>query len=271
MENLINFNFSWSWILSLALTLLKAGLIVLIGHFVIVFLLKIMTRSFKKIKMDFSLEKFLVKTVNITLHIVIILSALSALGISTTGLLAALSAAAAAVALALKDSLSSIAGGIILLITKRFETGDFVEINGETGTVMQVDLMHTTLKTLDNRHIVIPNGVVVNSQVIDFSSEDKRRLDMVFSIGYDDDAQKARQIILDTVKANPMALSDPEEPFARVTEYAASSVDITLRVWCESADYWQLKFDLLDEVRRKFNENGISIPFNQLDVHISNT
>ena len=93
---------------------------------------------------------------------------------------------------------------------------------------------------------------------------------MVFSIGYDDDAQKARQIILDTVKANSMALSDPEEPFARVTEYAASSVDITLRVWCESADYWQLKFDLLDEVRRKFNDNGISIPYNQLDVHISN-
>lgn len=270
MGDVFNFSFSWSWVLSLALTLLKAGLIVLIGHYVIVFLLKIMTRSFERIKMDLSLEKFLVKTVNITLHIVIILSALSALGISTTGLLAALSAAAAAVALALKDSLSSIAGGIILLITKRFETGDLVEINGETGTVMQVDLMHTTLKTFDNRHIVIPNGVVVNSQIIDYSREDKRRLDIVFSIGYGDDAQKAEQIIIETAKAHPLALCEPEEPFARVTEYAASSVDITLRVWCETDNYWQLKFDLLDLVRRKFNDSGISIPFNQLDVHISN-
>lgn len=270
MGNILNFTFSWSWVLSLALTLLKAGLIVLIGHYAIVFLLKIMTRSFERIKMDLSLEKFLLKSANITLHIVVILSALSALGISTTGLLAALSAAAAAVALALKDSLSSIAGGIILLVTKRFETGDLVEINGETGTVMQVDLMHTTLKTLDNRHIVIPNGVVVNSQVIDYSSEEKRRLDMVFSIGYGDDAEKAEKIILETAKAHKLSLSEPEEPFARVTEFAASSVDITLRVWCNSNDYWQLKFDLLDQVRRKFDENGISIPFNQLDVHISN-
>lgn len=149
-------------LLKWGMILLKAALILVAGHYLTVLVINIMKRSFKKIDVDVSLEKFLCKTVNIVLHVIIILSALNALGISTTGLLAALSAAAVAVALALKDSLGSIAGGIILLLTKRFKTGDFIEINGEKGNVLQIDMMHTVLKTLDNRHVVIPNGVVVN-------------------------------------------------------------------------------------------------------------
>ena len=173
-----------------------------------------------------------------------------------------------AVALALKDSLGRNAGGIIILITKRFETGDYIEITGDEGTVTQVDLMHTTLKTLDNRHIVIPNAVAVNSRIIDYSSEDLRRLDIVFGIGYSDDSKKAEQIILDTVKNHSMSLNEPDEPFARVTGFGESAVEITLRVWCERANYWQLKFDLLEQIKAEFDKNGISIPYNQVDVHI---
>ena len=236
--------------------------------FAVVFIIKLLSKSFEKIKMDVSLEKFFLKVVNITLHIIVLLSALNALGISTTGLLAALSGAVVAVALALKDSLGSIAGGIIILLTKRFETGDYVEINGDEGTVVQVDLMHTTLKTLDNRHVVIPNAVAVNSRIIDYSSEETRRLDIVFQIGYGDDSEKAKQIILDAVNNHKMSLNEPEKPFARVTGFGDSAVDITLRVWCLRENYWQLKFDLLEQIKKAFDENGISIPFNQLDVHI---
>ena len=218
--------------------------------------------------MDVSLEKFFLKTVNIVLHIIVLLSALNALGISTTGLLAALSGAVVAVALALKDSLGSIAGGIIFLLTKRFETGDYVEINGDEGTVTQVDLMHTTLKTIDNRHVVIPNAVAVNSRIIDYSSEDTRRLDIVFGISYGDDQEKAKQIILNTVKNHSMSLNEPDEPFARVTGFGDSAVEITLRVWCKRENYWQLKFDLLEQIKAQFDKNGISIPYNQVDVHI---
>ena len=257
-----------SGLISFGLVLLKAAVILLAGHFAVVFIIKLLSKSFERIKMDVSLEKFFLKVVNITLHIIVLLSALNALGISNTGLLAALSGAVVAVALALKDSLGSIAGGIIILLTKRFETGDYVEINGDEGTVVQVDLMHTTLKTLDNRHIVIPNAVAVNSRIIDYSSEEMRRLDIVFQIGYGDDSEKAKQLILDTVKNHKMSLNEPEEPFARVTGFGDSAVDITLRVWCARENYWQLKFDLLEQIKKAFDENGISIPFNQLDVHI---
>ena len=250
-------------LLKWGMMLLKAALILVAGHYLTVLVINIMKRSFKKIDVDVSLEKFLCKTVNIVLHVIIILSALNALGISTTGLLAALSAAAVAVALALKDSLGSIAGGIILLLTKRFKTGDFIEINGEKGNVLQIDMMHTVLKTLDNRH-------VVNSQIVDYSSEDIRRLDLVFSISYDNDVKKAESVIISVANAESRVLKTPELPFARVSEYAASSVDIAVQVWCKTSDYLLLKFDLLEEIRKAFDENRITIPYNQLDVHIKN-
>lgn len=253
----------------IGLTLLKALLIFVGGHYVTLLILQIMEKAFLKLDLDISLQKFLTKTVNIVLHIIVILSAVTALGISIAGLLAALSAAAVAVALALKDSLSSIAGGIILLVTKRFKTGDYIEINGEKGKVVQIDMMHTVLKTLDNRHVVIPNSIAANTQVVDYTSEDMRRLDLVFSIGYTDDVDKAKAVMIDTALKNSMVIKDaPEPPFARVTAYSSSSVDITMQMWCKTADYLPLKYDLLEDIRKALEENGITIPFNQLDVHL---
>ncbi len=185
-------DFSADKLISMGIILLKAIIILVAGHYITLFLIKLMKRSLNRINIDISLEKFFEKAVYITLHIIIILSALSTLGISTSGLLAALSAAAVAVALALKDSLSSIAGGIILLLTRRFQTGDYVCINGESGNVVQIDMMHTVLKTLDNRHVVIPNSIVVNSQVVDYSSEETRRLDLTFSVSYDNDTEDGK-------------------------------------------------------------------------------
>ena len=172
-------------------------------------------------------------------------------------------------ALALKDSLSSIAGGIILLLTRRFQTGDYVCINGESGNVVQIDMMHTVLKTFDNRHVVIPNSIVVNSQVVDYSSEETRRLDLTFSVSYDNDTEAVKRVITDTVLADSAVFKDPA-PFVGITEYAASSVDFTAQVWCKTSDYLSLSFRLREEMRAAFDENGISIPYNQLDVHIKN-
>lgn len=267
---MFKFDFNLDWLVSLLILLVKSGLILIVGHFIIKFIIKLINKSFNKTNFDLSLEKFVLKAVKISLYLIVVLSALNALGISTTGLLAALSAGAVGIALALKDSLSSIAAGILLLVSPRFATGDFIEINGESGTVMQIDLIHTTLKTIDNRHVVIPNSTIINSQLVDYSSEEKRRVDIVFPISYESNAKLAEQLILETVKEHPLSLDEPEAPFARVSEYAPSLVNITTRVWSKAADYWQLRYDLLEQVRSKFDQNGITIPYNQLDVHISN-
>ena len=250
------------------LPLLKAVIILLVGHFIIVYLLKWVKKAFDKSRLDLSLVKFLLKTISITGHTILVLSALNAVGVSTTGLLAALSAAAVGVALALKDSLSNIAGGILLLLAPRFSTGDFIKAGEESGTVLRVDLMHTTIRTLDYRQVLIPNGGLVNAQIVNYSREPFRRVDLVFPIAYETDPETAKQAALRAAEAHPLVQQTPEPPFARVDSYGDSAVNIVLRVWCAGNDYWTVHFDLLEQVRAAFDEAGVTIPFNQLDVHL---
>ncbi len=246
-------------------------LIVLVGWIAVGIITKILRNALTKAKtkLDISLINFFVTAANICLKLLIVLSALNNLGISTTGLIAAFSAAAVAISLALKDSLGNIASGIIILISRPFSTGDLIDAGGSLGTVARIDMIHTTLRTPDNRLIVIPNGQLMNMTITDYSKEPTRRLDLTFGISYDNDPEKAKAIIMDTVKAHPMSLNEPE-PFVRVSEHADSAVIITLRVWCETGNYWTLHFDLLEQVRAAFDKNGISIPYNQLDVHVVN-
>ena len=246
-------------------------LIVLVGWIAVGIITKILRNALTKAKtkLDISLINFFVTAANICLKLLIVLSALNNLGISTTGLIAAFSAAAVAISLALKDSLGNIASGIIILISRPFSTGDLIDAGGSLGTVARIDMIHTTLRTPDNRLIVIPNGQLMNMTITDYSKEPTRRLDLTFGISYDNDPEKAKAIIMDTVKAHPMSLNEPE-PFVRVSEHADSAVIITLRVWCKTENYWTLHFDLLEQVRTAFDKNGISIPYNQLDVHVKN-
>ena len=246
-------------------------LIVLVGWIAVGIITKILRNALTKAKtkLDISLINFFVTAANICLKLLIVLSALNNLGISTTGLIAAFSAAAVAISLALKDSLGNIASGIIILISRPFSTGDLIDAGGSFGTVARIDMIHTTLRTPDNRLIVIPNGQLMNMTITDYSKEPTRRLDLTFGISYDNDPEKAKAIIMDTVKAHPMSLNEPE-PFVRVSEHADSAVIITLRVWCKTENYWTLHFDLLEQVRTAFDKNGISIPYNQLDVHVVN-
>lgn len=248
----------------------EAVAILVLGWLLIKLVKRILKKAFEKTELDVSLEKFIISVVDICLKILLVICALSALGISTTGLVAAFSAAAVAVSLALKDSLGNLAGGILMLLTRPFKTGDYIEADGYSGTVLQIDMIHTTLRTPDNRQVVIPNGQLVNKTIVDYSKESTRRMDLQFGISYDNDPELAKKIIRECALAHEFTLTDPE-PFVRVTEHADSAVIITLRVWVRSENFWALHFDLLEKVREEFDKNGISIPYNQLDVRVIET
>ena len=261
-NKLLNFCYSYGS------KVLGAVIIVVVGHFVIKLLISMLDKSFQRLKMDASLNNFLKKAISITLRVILILSVLAKLDISTTGLLAALSASAVAVALALKDSLGNLAGGIMILLTRTLYTGNYVEISGLSGTVMSIDMIHTTLLTPDNRQIVIPNGQIINQTIINYSKEEYRRMDLTFSICYEDDPELAKKIIIDTVNGHKFTMQTPEVPFARVASYAESSVDIAVRTWCKTEDFWTLHFDLVEQIRVALEKEGISAPFKQLDVRV---
>lgn len=247
---------------------LKMALILIIGHILIVYLIKIVSRSLNKSKLDPSLIGFTRKTLNIVLHLIVIISALTAIGVSTTGLIAAFSAVAVGVSVALKDSLSNVAGGILLLLSPRFSTGDYIEAGGDEGTVVSVDLLHTTILTFDRKQVSIPNGVLINSHIINYYRENRRRVDIIFPISYEADVKKAKSLAIEAIENHPLTLREPEEPFARVRNYGDSSVNLLVRAWCKAEDYWNVYYDLIEGIRETFDKNGITIPFNQFDVHI---
>ena len=253
------------------LPIIKLIAVILIGFILSKVAANIITKVLEKTnKFDISLVRFLARSSSIAIKVLTIICALGLLGIPTTGLIAGVSAVAAAIALALQGSLSNIAGGIFILMTRPIKTGDFVDISGSCGTVKEIQLIHTVLLTTDNKEIIMPNSVVVNSTVINYSNSEKRRVDLVFSIGYEDDARKAEDIIYRTAMAHQFTLTDPAEPFVRESSHSASSIDITARIWCLAENYWTLHFDMLEMVREEFGKNGISIPYNQLDVTIKN-
>ncbi len=248
--------------------ILFAVFIVIVGFVFIKLFVKIMKKAFARFNLDPSLIGFFVKAINIVLFVVLALCALAILGVPTTGMIAALSAAAVAVSLALKDSLSNIAQGILLLISHPFATGDYVEVGGVSGSVTEVDMLQTIILTPDNRKIIIPNSQVATTEIINYSSEDTRRVEVVFPVSYNDDVEKAKSAILKIVEKHPLVDREKDAPFTRVSAYNESSVSVTCRVWCKTADYWSVYFDLLEQVREEFTKQGINIPYNQLDIHI---
>ncbi len=257
---------TWNTAYHVALPFVQALLIFVVGHFVIKGLLRLPKRILNKTKLDQSLINILLKTLNVLAHIIILLSALNRIGVSTTGLLAALSAVAVGVALALKDSLSNIAGGILLLLSPRFATGDYISVDTEEGFVTSIELMHTTIRTYNNRLITFSNGTLINSTITNYTWEGVRRIDLSFPISYEADVELAKTTALAVMKNHPLAVPD-RKYIARVGSYGDSAVLLDLRTWCKCDDYWTVYYDTLEQVRKAFAEKGIEIPFNQLDVH----
>jgi small conductance mechanosensitive channel len=201
------------------------------------------------------------------LIVFVMLTALSAIGINTTNFLAILGAAGLAVGLALKDSLSNFAAGVMLVFFRPFQSGDYIEAAGISGTVVSIKIFNTILRTPDNRIITVPNALIYADSITNFSAEDKRRIDLVIGIGYDDDIARAKALIQGVLGQDNRILDEPA-PVMLLVELGESSVDIAVRPWVKSSDYGQVRSDLLEHIKRALENAGLSIPYPQRDLHI---
>lgn len=260
-ENLLN------GIIGAIPTIVFAIAVLIIGLLLTKLCMWLISKGLEKSKVDLTAAKFVKQCAKIVLNVVLLIVVLSMLGIPTTSVITVVGTAGVAIGLALQDSLSNVAGGFILMVTKPFKIGDYIIMDGVEGTVAQISILHTRLASGSNQAIFIPNGQAVNATVINNSANDTRRVDMTFSISYEDDYEKARQVILDVLTDNPKVLAEPA-PMVRMLEHGASAVVIAVRPWCATADYSDVLYDTIEGVRAAFIENNISIPFNQLDVHV---
>jgi len=251
-------------------TLGFALLVFIAGILISKFILHIFRKCMRKVNADAAAEGFLASIIRIVLYIFTLIISLSIMKIPMTSLIAVLSAAGLAIGLALQNSLSNLAGGFIILFSKPFKSGDMIDIGTSSGTVERIDILYTKILTTDNKSVYIPNGTVANSQIINFSEQDKRRVDFEFGISYNDDVERAKEIILNIANEHKLVLDSPEPPFARLGLQAEDSLQITVRLWTMNENYWQVKYDITELVNDAFIENNITIPFRQLDVHIQN-
>lgn len=244
-----------------------ALVILIVGLILIKVLLGGMKKMFKLKNFDTTLETFLLSFTGILLKIILGITVVSTLGVQMTTFVALLGAAGLAIGMALSGTLQNFAGGVMLLIFRHYKVGDWVEMQGYSGTVKEIQIFNTILKTPDNKTIIIPNSPISTDSLVNYSTEPKRRVDFTLGIGYDDDIDAAKKVILDVIKADERVHKDPE-PFIAVAELADSSVNFTLRVWVDSVDYWGVYWDNLEAFKKALDANGISIPYPQRDVHM---
>ena len=197
----------------------------------------------------------------------IIISVVGILGIPMASVITVLGAAGAAIALALQGTLGNLASGIMIVVLRPFRVGDFIEYSGNLGTVLEIGLFATTVVTIDNRHVIIPNSALTSSTIINYSSEENRRVDMVISAAHGTDIEKVKEVILNYARHEKLILKDPA-PFVRMTDMTERSINFTVRMWVKNADYWDARFNLSENIYNEFAKHGIQIPFNQLDIHL---
>lgn len=241
--------------------------IYIIGKWVAGYVVKIIDKAMEMRKMDLALRQFLSAIIKTVFSFVILLIAVEQLGVDTTSLLALLGAAGLAVGLALKDSLSNFASGVMLILFKPFKIGDFIEAAGISGVVERIEVFNTIVRTGDNKEIVVPNGQIYGGTITNYSARATRRIDMVFGIGYNDDMKKAHDLIWQVLNADERILKDPAAVVA-VSELADSSVNFVVRPWVSTPDYWAVRWAVTEEIKNVFDANGISIPFPQQDVYM---
>ena len=227
-------------------------------------LLRLLDRTFRRLEVEKSLHTFVRAALRVFLWIITICLVLGYIGIPMTSLIAVLGLA---ITLAVQGSLSNLAGGIQVLVSKPFKADDYIEVGSVGGTVAEVGLVYTKLRTIDNKIISIPNGQISGEKIVNYSTEEKRRVDLTFNTSYDDAPERVTACIRDVIGAHPKAFFTPE-PFVRVSAYQASSVEYTVRVWCATEDYWALYFDLLEQVKAAFDRAGIEMTYNHLNVHM---
>lgn len=247
--------------------LISAAIIIAVGFAVANLIGNILIKALCAKGIDPSIHSFIRTIVTLILKFAVILSALSTLNIDVNSFLTALGAAGITAGIGLQSSISQLASGIQILVNHPFKSGDFIDIGSVSGKVHEIKMMYTELITLDNKRVIIPNSTITSSNIINYNSESRRRLDLVFSVSYDADISKAKEVLLETVKANKLILTDPA-PIIAVKEHASSSINLACLIWCSSDDYWDAFYSMQEAVKLAFDSNGIPIPYNQLDVHI---
>lgn len=251
-----------------AMDLLAAVLILIIGFKVVGAVRRMAERSFARMEMELSLRKFLLSLIQVVLYAVLIFMAAERIGIQSSSIIALLGSAGVTLGLALQGSLSNFAGGVLILLMRPFKVGDYIVSQYGEGTVAVIGLVYTTLNTMDNKTVVIPNGSLSNSPITNATAEKFRRLDLTVGIGYQADLKKAKDILLDIYTSHPKVLKDhPIRVF--VDQLADSAVIIGGRGWTATDDYWPTRWDITEEIKLRLDEAGIEIPFNQMDVHVS--
>ncbi len=280
-ENLPGLGFGWNTIWDQLLVMLQttgvefvknlvvALIIFYVGRWVVGLIVRAIASVMQKSNMDKTLETFICNLVRIALVVFVVIAAVNQLGVQTTSMIAVLGAAGLAVGLALQGSLSNFASGVLIVLFRPYKAGDFIEGAGVAGSVEEVQILTTVLKTGDNKRVIVPNSQIMGSIITNYSSNDQRRIDLVVGVSYDDDLDKVRDEFIALVAAEDRILDDPACLIA-VSELADSSVNFVVRPWVKTADYSAVKFSLTEAIKKRFDEVGISFPFPQQDVHLHN-
>lgn len=250
--------------------LIGAIIVLIIGLWVVKGLTNWIGKLLTKKEVDPSLSPFLKSIINTLLKVMLVISVLGMLGIEMTSFVAILGAAGLAVGLALSGTLQNFAGGVMILIFRPFKVGDFITAQGHSGTVREIQIFNTILKTPDNKTIIIPNGGLSTSSMVNFSTEPQRRVDWTFGIGYGDDSSKAKELLRKLCDEDERILKDPEV-FIALSELGDSSVNFVVRAWVNAPDYWDVFFEMNEKVYTRFEKEGLNIPFPQMDVHVHNS
>lgn len=253
----------------LGIKLITAIAIFYIGKWVAKTVTNLARKAMARTDMEDTLENFLANILYYALMAAVIIAAINQLGVETTSLLAIVGAAGLAVGLALQGSLSNFASGVMIVLFRPYRVGDVIEAGGVTGSVEEVQIFTTIMKTPDNKKIIVPNSQIMAGEITNYSANPTRRVDLVAGCGYDDDLDKVRQVLEGIVAADDRILEDPA-PTIAISELADSSVNFVVRPWVKSADYWGVYFDLTEHIKKRFDQEGISIPFPQRDVHVYN-
>ena len=255
-------------ILEYAMNIILALAIFFVGKWLVGEVTNLIIKALRKSsKLDETLVVFFKNIIYYALLIVVILTALKQVGIETTSFLAILGAAGLAIGLALKDSLSNFASGVMIVFFKPFKIGDFVTAGGVSGTITEIHLFNTEFKTGDNQKILVPNSSITSGSIINVNAHDKRRVDLLIGVGYEDDIKKVKELLTSIVASHEKVLQDEANKIA-VSELADSSVNFIVRAWVNTPDYWDVRFELIETIKTQFDQEGITIPYPQTDVHV---
>lgn len=263
-----NFDGIIALIVSKIPVIVSAVLILVIGFTVSNFIGKMVIKALKAKGVDPSIHTFIKTCITLILKFAFILSAISTLGINVSSFLAAIGAAGITAGIGLQSSVSQLASGVQILINHPFKSGDFVELGTVSGKVHEIKLMYTVFVTVDNKQVIVPNSTITSGNIINYNANNRRRLDLVYSVAYDQDIETVRSAILNTVHKNNLILTDPK-PIVSIKEHGPSSINFACLIWCKSDDYWDVFYYMQEQVKLEFDKQGITIPYNQIDVHIN--